>query len=113
MKRAGISPNQEAELCYVDKPETGLYFYSGWFHFVGQIISGSDAYVPDNQIWYLDLMNFGGSLNADISSGTPNRIKSLTPTVNLSRRTGAGGFPKCSGINSGRHTRVLAVHQPA
>ena len=68
MDRAGISTDREAELCYVDRCENGLYLYQGWFHFVGQIVSGTDAHVPNgHQCWYLDLMNFAGNLSVGIS----------------------------------------------
>ena len=39
----GISNNREAEISHMARLETGKHFYSGWFHFVGSIVSGADA----------------------------------------------------------------------
>ena len=42
---AGISVDREAEIYHNSRLDSGLHSYGGWFHFVGKIISGSDAFV--------------------------------------------------------------------
>jgi hypothetical protein len=42
----GVSFDREAEIYHNCRLENGLHSYGGWFHFVGTIVSGADAFVP-------------------------------------------------------------------
>ena len=40
----GIDVSKYAELCHWDRESSGLYFTGGWFHLVGDIKEGRDAW---------------------------------------------------------------------
>ena len=42
----GIDIRKPAELCYYGRENSGLCITGGWFHMVGQILSGHDAMKP-------------------------------------------------------------------
>jgi len=42
-EKLGIQSNREAEIYHMARLETGNHLYGGWFHFVGSILSGTDA----------------------------------------------------------------------
>jgi hypothetical protein len=42
----GIDPSREAEIYHNARMPSGLHLYGGWFHFVGSIEKGGDAFVP-------------------------------------------------------------------
>jgi len=44
LERLGISPPWEVEVYESGRTATGLHDYGGWFHFVGTIESGGDAW---------------------------------------------------------------------
>jgi hypothetical protein len=46
LKQLGINPGREAETYHNARMPSGLHLYGGWFHFVGSIQEGEDAYVP-------------------------------------------------------------------
>ena len=39
----GVDPTKPAELCHYCREPSGVYLTGGWFHFVGQILSGEDV----------------------------------------------------------------------
>lgn len=41
-----IDLKKESEVSHFTKLENGLHYYSGWFHFKGEIISGKDCSIP-------------------------------------------------------------------
>lgn len=71
LRLAAIPIDREAEIYHCGKVESGLHLYGGWFHFVGRIVSGADAYVPhDAQSWRFDLHDFSSIASAGVSSKT-------------------------------------------
>ena len=44
LSELGVSFDREAEIYHNCRLENGLHSYGGWFHFVGSIISGADAF---------------------------------------------------------------------
>ena len=40
----GIDWHKEAEICHYGRLSEGIHFYSGWFHFVGRVLEGADAW---------------------------------------------------------------------
>jgi hypothetical protein len=71
----GIAPNREAELYHTHRIEPGKHHYGGWFHFVGKILSGSDAAkqigtTKAGPVWGFDLEKVG----ADFELGFTQRI---------------------------------------
>lgn len=42
----GIDYRKESEVSHFTKLENGLHYYSGWFHFKGEILSGKDCSIP-------------------------------------------------------------------
>ena len=55
-EQLGVPFNREVEIYHMAKLDSGRHLYGGWFHFVGSIISGSDAarQVSEN-LWQPDL----------------------------------------------------------
>jgi hypothetical protein len=45
-RELGVSLNKPAELCHYCREDSGLHLVGGWYHFVGQIVSGADAMKP-------------------------------------------------------------------
>jgi hypothetical protein len=43
-EKLGISPNREVEVYHMARLSSGRHLYGGWFHFVGSILSGSEAW---------------------------------------------------------------------
>ena len=43
--RLGIDVSKPAELCHCGREPSGLHVAGGWFHLVGRILAGSDAWV--------------------------------------------------------------------
>ncbi len=43
-RRLGIALNLEAEVYHLGRSAPGVHLYGGWFHFVGRIESGRDAW---------------------------------------------------------------------
>ncbi len=71
LKTAAIPINREAEIYHCGKVVSGLHLYGGWFHFVGRIVTGADAYVPhDAQSGCFELHNFSSIASAGVSSMT-------------------------------------------
>lgn len=46
LDQLGISPPWEVEVCEGGRSPSGLHHYGGWFHFVGAVESGGDAWRP-------------------------------------------------------------------
>lgn len=46
LDQLGISPPWEVEVYEGGRSPSGLHHYGGWFHFVGTIESGGDAWLP-------------------------------------------------------------------
>ena len=68
---AGISTDREAEIYHNCRLDSGLHSYGGWFHFVGEILSGGDAYVAiDERSGTHDLHDFGSNALAGVSTKT-------------------------------------------
>lgn len=66
---AGIPIDREAEVYHVCRLDSGLHSYGGWFHFVGEILSGSDAYVAiDERSGTYGLHDFGSNALAGVST---------------------------------------------
>jgi hypothetical protein len=65
----GITTNREAEIYHLARLESGRHLYGGWFHFVGSILSGTDAakQVAEN-IWKPDLETASEYFNLGFSS---------------------------------------------
>ena len=55
-EKLGIDLNREVEIYHMARLSSGKHLYGGWFHFVGSILSGSDAakQVAEN-LWQPDL----------------------------------------------------------
>lgn len=58
-ENVGIDSTKECETFTLEKIPSGLYRYSGWFHFAGKIISGEDCVKPiiDDKTFQIDLSN--------------------------------------------------------
>ena len=71
MTSAGIPIDREAEIYHNCRLESGLHSYGGWFHFVGKLTSGADAFVAiDETTGTFDLHDFGSGLQVGISTKT-------------------------------------------
>lgn len=72
----GIAHNREAEVYHTHRLVPGRHRYGGWFHFVGRIVSGSDAAkqitIKGKQVeaWSFDLEKVG----AEFEVGFTQRI---------------------------------------
>jgi hypothetical protein len=67
------SSNREAEVYHLTHLESGRHLYGGWFHFVGFIVSGSDAakQVAENS-WQPDLEGISPTFHCfPVASETP------------------------------------------
>ena len=42
----GVDLRKPAELAHYQREESGLHYTGGWFHLVGEIRSGADAWIP-------------------------------------------------------------------
>ncbi len=49
LDRIGIDHRKEAEIYYNAPLGAGVHYYGGWFHFVGAIESGEEAWMPDGE----------------------------------------------------------------
>lgn len=45
----GIPYDRETEMYHNCRLSNGKHSYGGWFHFIGQILMGADAYVPRDE----------------------------------------------------------------
>ncbi len=73
---AGVPIDREAEIYHNCRLDSGLHSYGGWFHFVGEILSGSDACTTiDQQSWTFDLHDFGSNALA----GPSTKIALINP----------------------------------
>jgi hypothetical protein len=43
-EKLGIPPNREVEVYHMARLTSGRHLYGGWFHFVGSILSGGEAW---------------------------------------------------------------------
>lgn len=69
MAAAGIPVDREAEIYHIGQLDSGLHSYGGWFHFVGNLSAGKDAFVPiDERTGSFDLHDFGSGAFAGISN---------------------------------------------
>ncbi len=50
LDQLGIDQRKEAEIYYGGPGGDGRHAYGGWFHFVGAIESGEDAWSPDGRL---------------------------------------------------------------
>lgn len=67
----GVAFDREAEIYHNCRLESGLHSYGGWFHFVGSIVSGSDALVPiDANTGTFDLHRITDHFSAGVSVRT-------------------------------------------
>src|SRR5437016_6198852 len=73
----GIAADREAEVYHTHRIEPGKHHYGGWFHFVGRIVSGSDAarQIAPNA-WTFDLEKVG----TEFELGFTNRVGLLRPS---------------------------------
>jgi len=46
LDQLGISPPWEVEVYEVGRSASGLHHYGGWFHFIGTMESGAEAWLP-------------------------------------------------------------------
>ncbi len=46
LAQLGVTPIREAEIFHGGPVDDGQHVYGGWFHIVGQLVSGPDAKVP-------------------------------------------------------------------
>lgn len=83
--RLGIDPHCEAEVVYGAPTRPGYHMYEVWFHFVGKILSGRDAWkqVGDNG-YVFDLEELRSSPH--LAYGFTNRLALVPSSI--------GGFPK-------------------
>jgi hypothetical protein len=71
----GIDTRKPAELCHYGREESGIHCTAGWFHVVGSIRSGADAWTPRGENgWVADLHR----LEEGIELGFTDRL-SLVP----------------------------------
>jgi hypothetical protein len=71
----GIALDREAEVYHTHRVAPGRHHYGGWFHFVGRIVSGSDAArqigtTQAGPVWGFDLEKVG----VDFELGFTHRI---------------------------------------
>jgi hypothetical protein len=67
----GIEANREAEIYHMARLNSGKHLYGGWFHFVGEILSGEDAAVPvAENVWKPSL----DSVTDDFSLGFTKKV---------------------------------------
>jgi hypothetical protein len=73
-ERLGISFDREVEVYHMARMNSGKHLYGGWFHFVGSILSGADAFkqVTEN-VWRPDLEK----VTEDFSLGFRSRVQLL------------------------------------
>ncbi len=67
--RLGIRPDREAEIWEGGPVDNGRVFYAGWFHFIGESLSGKDAKVKLTETsgtW--DLEEMGGGFAMGITA---------------------------------------------
>ncbi len=50
LDRLGVDHRKEAEICYGGPIGGGRHAYGGWFHFVGFIEDGEDAWAPGGML---------------------------------------------------------------
>lgn len=70
-EKLGVSPDREVEIYHMARLTPGRHFYGGWFHLVGSILSGADAWkrVAEN-VWQPDLEE----MNENFSMGFSSRL---------------------------------------
>jgi len=68
-EKLGIPHDREVEIYHMARLTSGRHFYGGWFHFVGSIVSGSDAakQIAENT-WQPDLEKTSDSFSLGFSS---------------------------------------------
>ena len=68
----GVPCDREAEIYHNGRLETDLHLYGGWFHFVGSIVSGADAFVTtiDGDSGTFDLHRITERFSAGVSVRT-------------------------------------------
>ncbi len=72
----GISPNREIEIYHMSCLAPGQHLYGGWFHFVGSILSGADAWKQvAEHVWQPDLED----LSENFSLGFSSRVALVRP----------------------------------
>jgi hypothetical protein len=74
----GISPPWEVEVYEAGRLPTGLHHYGGWFHFVGTIESGSNAWRSVSQEPLLKSADFE-ALSPTVSIGFHTDIALVRP----------------------------------
>jgi len=81
---AGVDPHHPSEVCHYARTEAGRHLYGGWFHLVGDIVSGRDGWraAPEGG-WTGDFEQ----VTADFSVGLSART-SLVPN----------GFPNVGAV---------------
>ncbi len=74
VERLRIDLRKPAELCHYCRELSGMHLTGGWFHVVGRICDGTDAWKPSGEnAWLADFDDFGSG----VSFGFSNRIASL------------------------------------
>jgi hypothetical protein len=67
----GIDRDREAEVYHTHRAQPGRHHYGGWVHFVGRIVSGSDAAKPiGTNAWTFELEK----INAEFEFGFTNKV---------------------------------------
>lgn len=73
----GIDLRREAELYHLARLDSGLHEYGGWFHFVGSLVSGRDAWIPDSPTaWHADLKQ----ISTTFALGFTARVNLVKPS---------------------------------
>ena len=49
LNKLGIPQDREAETCYMHRLDNELHAYCGWFHCLGQVLEGTDAFVSRDE----------------------------------------------------------------
>ncbi len=101
-EKLGVSPDREVEIYHMARLTPGQHFYGGWFHFVGSILSGADAWkqVAEN-LWQPDLEK----LNENFSLGFSSRVALVRPPF--------AGVPLVQLEFTAKVPRVLAATEAA
>ncbi len=51
LENLGIDYRKPASLTQYTRLDTGLHLYSGFYHFIGRIVSGDDSHLPSDQTY--------------------------------------------------------------
>ena len=81
----GIDPTKPSELAHCCKEASGLHLTSGWFHFVGSIVSGEDVvkWVDNHGTYQFEKLASGCEFGFSARSSLVPEVFAGLPTVQL------------------------------